>query len=270
MFKPNLLKQALSRGEALLGAWLATGSAVCAEIMGHQGFDFLILDLEHGPGDLGHAVDVLRALQGPGTPLIIRVPWNDPIFLKRILDAGATSIMVPSVETAEEAEAAVRACRYPPAGRRGYAASQVRASGYGSAPDYTLHANDELLLVVQLESAGAVERAAAICAVEGVDVPFLGVNDMAGSIGRLEQLDKPEVRALVAKAEAAMRASGKPMGTVPSAGATWQSLVESGYQLVPACSDVSLMRDAARACVAEQRRFRDGVTELQPKPRATC
>ena len=263
MFKPNLLKRRLAGGEKLFGAWLATGSVACAEIMAHQGFDFLILDLEHGPGDVGFATDVFRALQGPATPVVVRVPANDPIFLKRILDAGAESIMIPQVETAQEAESAVRACRYPPLGRRGYASAQVRASGYGARRDYAAVANDELLLVIQLESDQAVAQAAAICAVEGVDVPFLGVNDMAGSISRLEQLDQPEVRALVAQAEAAMLGSGKPMGTVPSAGATWQSLIEAGYSFLPVASDVSLLRDAAQNCVLTQRTFRTGEREAE-------
>jgi 4-hydroxy-2-oxoheptanedioate aldolase len=129
-------------------------------------------------------------------------------------------------------------------------------------------ANSELLLIVQIESADAVSRAAEICAVDGLDVPFLGVNDLAGSIGRLEQLDRPEVRELVAQAEAAMRASGKPLGTVPSAGATWESLLDSGYRLIPVASDVGLMRDAALACVREQLRSRARRGQSTPRPGA--
>jgi 4-hydroxy-2-oxoheptanedioate aldolase len=260
----NVLKRRLAQGEALFGAWIGTGSAVNAEILAHQGFDFLILDLEHGHGDVKDAVDMLRAAEGAGTPCIVRTPWNDPIFLKRILDAGANSLMIPSVETAQEAEAAVRSCRYPPQGRRGYAAPLVRASAYGKIDDYMRRANSELLLIIQLESAAAVQRAAEICEVDGVDVPFLGVNDMAGSIGRLEQLDNPEVRELVSEAEAAMRASGKPMGTVPSAGASWRALIDGGYRLVPVASDVGLMRDAALACVREQLQFRAGRAKTAP------
>jgi 4-hydroxy-2-oxoheptanedioate aldolase len=252
----SALKRRLADGETLFGAWVETGSATNAEILSHLGFDFLLVDLEHGQGELSDAIAIMRAAGGSGTPCIFRVPSGDPIFLKRILDAGASALMVPSLETAEEAAAVVRACRYPPLGRRGYAAPIVRASGYGKRADYMRRANDELLLIAQIESADAVRRAAEICAVDGVDVPFLGVNDMAGSIGRLEQLDHPEVRALVRQAEAAMRASGKPMGTVPSAGAGWRELVDHGYQLILVANDVGLLRDAGLAAIREARERR--------------
>ncbi|MCB8881224.1 2-dehydro-3-deoxyglucarate aldolase [Acidisoma cellulosilytica] len=253
MFSTNALKKSLAGDRPLFGVWLETGSAVVAEIIGHLGFDFMILDLEHGQGDLQDAIAVLRAAQLTQTPCIVRVPAADPVFLKRILDSGFNSIMVPSVESVEEAEMVVAACRYPPAGRRGYAAGIVRASGYGITADYMARANDELLLILQIESANAVARAHEICAVEGVDLPFLGVNDMAGSIGLLEKLDRAEVRALVAQAERAMAGSGKPYGTVPSAGATWQDLVRAGYKLLPVTSDVSLLRDNGLQLLAELR-----------------
>ena len=253
MYFENILKQRLTGGEQCFGIWLETGSPVVAEIIGHLGFDFMILDLEHGQGDLPDAIAVLRAAQLTGTACIVRVPSADPITLKRILDAGFNAIMIPSVETAAEATMVVQACRYPPQGRRGYAASNVRASSYGLVSDYMQRANGQLLLILQIESAGAVARAAEICAVDGVDVPFLGVNDMAGSIGMLEQLDRPEVRALVVQAEQAMRASGKPFGTVPSAGATAVDLLRAGYQLLPVTSDVSLLRDGGVQLLAELR-----------------
>ncbi|HET6607603.1 MAG TPA: aldolase/citrate lyase family protein [Rhodopila sp.] len=262
MFSINNLKKKLSADRPLFGYWLATGSATVAEIIGHLGFDFMILDLEHGQGDLQEAIAVLRVAQLTQTPCIVRVPAADPVFLKRILDAGFNAIMVPSVETAEEAEMVVAACRYPPQGRRGYAAGNVRASGYGATIDYMSRANDELLLVLQLESKNAVARAAEICAVDGVDVPFLGVNDMAGSIGLLEQLDRTEVRALVADAERAMAASGKPYGTVPSAGATPHDLVRAGYKLIAATSDVALLRDGGLQLLAD---LRGGAAQSQAR-----
>jgi 4-hydroxy-2-oxoheptanedioate aldolase len=255
MAQTNNLKRHLSAGDILFGAWVSGDSPANAEVLALQGFDFLIVDLEHGPGDIRLGLDVLRAVRPFGTPCVIRAPSNDPVFIKKILDVGANALMIPSVETAEEANAAVRACKYPPEGTRGYAAPLVRASDYGHDAAYMRTANEEILLIVQIESAAAVERAAEICAVAGVDVPFLGVNDMAGSIGRLEQLDKPDVRNLVSRAEAAMRASGKPFGGVPSAAADWRRLIESGYRLIPTASDIGLLRDAASDCMRERKQY---------------
>jgi 4-hydroxy-2-oxoheptanedioate aldolase len=260
---PNLLKRRLLAGETLFGAWISTGSATNAEILGHAGFDFLVLDLEHGAGDLRDATEMLRAAERAGTAPVLRVPSHDAAFLKRVLDRGARSIMVPQVENAADARALVAACRYPPAGRRGYGVPGARASDYGFDAEYTERANDELLLVIQIESADAVREAAAICAVDGVDVAFIGVNDLAGSIGLLEQLDRPELRALVAEAEAAIRGAGKPLGTVPSAGASWSDLARAGYGMIAHTSDVALLREGARTLVAAGRRLR-GEPEAPP------
>ncbi len=251
MYRPNVLKARLEAGESVYGAWVGSGSPGNTEILGHVGFDFLVIDQEHGAG-------------GFGGPCIVRAPWNDPIWLKRILDAGAQSLMIPSVETAVAAEAAVRACRYPPEGTRGYAAGVVRASAYGLEPGYLHKANENLLLVLQIESAGAVEQAEAICAIEGADVVFIGVNDLAGSIGRLEQLDHPDVRSLVRRAEDIILASGKPLGTVPSAGASWQELFERGYRMVVGPHDVILLRDSARAALQDYNDFSAGKSPAGP------
>ena len=258
MYRTNTLKARLAAGEGVYGAWVGSGSPDNAEILGHVGFDFLVVDQEHGSGEMADAVAMLRAAESSGTPCVVRAPWNDPVWLKRVLDAGAQAVMIPSVETAALAEAAVRACRYPPQGTRGYAAGVVRASTFGLEPGYLHKANENLLTVVQIESAAAVEVAAELCAVEGVDVVFIGVNDLAGSIGRLEQLDHPEVRDLVRRAEDVILASGKPMGTVPSAGASWRELFGRGYRMVVGPHDVAMLRDAARAAVREYASFREG------------
>jgi 4-hydroxy-2-oxoheptanedioate aldolase len=256
MFRPNTLKARLKAGESVYGAWVGSCSPGNTEILGHVGFDFLVIDQEHGAGEMADAVAALQAAESSGTPCIVRAPWNDPIWLKRILDAGAEAVMIPSVENAALAAAAVRACRYPPQGTRGYAAGVVRASTFGLEPNYIDKANENLLIVVQIESAAAVEHADEICAVEGVDVVFIGVNDLAGSIGRLEQLDHPDVRSLVRRVEDIILASGKPMGTVPSAGASWKQLFERGYRMVVGPHDIILLRDAARAAVREYVSFR--------------
>jgi 4-hydroxy-2-oxoheptanedioate aldolase len=256
MYRPNALKSRLESGENVYGAWVGSGAPGNAELLGYIGFDFLVLDQEHGAGELSDAVDALRAVEPSGTPCVVRAPWNDPIWLKRILDAGADSVMIPAVDTAAAARAAVASCRYPPQGTRGYAAGVVRGSTFGLEPSYVAKANGNLLIVLQIESAVAVENAAEICAVEGVDVVFIGVNDLAGSIGRLEQLDHPDVRNLVRRAEEIIIASGKPMGTVPSAGASWQELFARGYRMVVGPHDVILLREAALAALREYQSLR--------------
>jgi 4-hydroxy-2-oxoheptanedioate aldolase len=243
----NPIRRRLAAGERLYGCWISTASPAVAELLAHAGYDFLVIDQEHGPGTIPDAVHMLRACDAAGCPAIVRVPWNDQVYLKRILDAGARSVMVPMVETPEEAEAAAAACRYPPLGRRGYAAPAMRCSAYGFRAEYRARAHEELFLIAQIESAAAATRAQAIAAVDGIDMVLIGVNDLAGTIGRLEQLDHPEVRALVATAEAGLRAAGKPMGTVPSAARTAAQLFAEGYALVAGAGDVPLLREAARA-----------------------
>jgi 4-hydroxy-2-oxoheptanedioate aldolase len=244
------LKARIGSGEPVYGAWLALADANVAELMAHAGYDFLVLDLEHGPGSIAIAQDVMRAAEAAGCALVVRVPWNDPVFLKRILDAGATSVMIPMLEDADAARAAVAACRYPPAGIRGYAAASQRCTRWGKTADYVGTWNDTLLIMGQLESATAAANAAAIAAVDGIDVPFIGINDMAGSIGRLGQLDHPDVKTLVGRCETALKASGKPLGTVPSAMRATPELFAAGFTVVAGAVDAMLLRAAALTDVA--------------------
>ena len=242
----NPLKRKLQAGGRAFGAWLASGSATITELLARCGYDFLVLDQEHGPGETEALIASLQAAQGTGCELVVRVRWNDQALLKRALDAGARSIMVPMVEDAAEAEAAVAACRYPPRGRRGFG-GVVRAARFGLEEDYAAKAHERLLLLTQIESATAAYNAGAIAAVEGVDVVFIGVNDLSGSIGRLGELDHPEVQALVAEVERAVPAAGKVLGTVPTPRRDPAALAAAGYGLVAASADISLLRDAALA-----------------------
>jgi 4-hydroxy-2-oxoheptanedioate aldolase len=247
------LKARIMAGEPVYGAWLGLADATVAELMAHAGYDFLVLDQEHGAGSLETAIDVMRAAEAAGCPLVVRAPWNDAVYLKRLLDAGATAVMIPMLEDAEAAKAAVAACRYPPAGVRGYAAAGHRCTRWGKDTDYLARWNDEVLIMGQLESAKAAANAAAIAAVDGIDVPFIGINDMAGSIGRLGQLDHPDVRQLVESCEAELKKSGKPLGTVPSAMRSVPELFEAGYKVVAGAVDSMLLRKAAVADVGAHR-----------------
>ena len=147
---------------------------------------------------------------------VVRVPWNDHVYLKRVLDAGAEAVLIPSIDTADEARAAVAACRYPPRGRRGTASSSVRASSYGMAPDYVATCADDLLIACQIESVTAVDNIDAILAVEGIDLMFIGPFDLSATVGQMGNLKHPEVAALIERAEKAIRASGPPDGHGPA------------------------------------------------------
>ena len=250
MFRPNHLKSVIAAGQPALGVWLQLGEPSIAEIASLAGYDFLILDNEHGPASLEQTVHSMRAAQAGKATVMVRAPGQDPDYLKRVLDAGAEAIMVPMVETAEQARAVVAACKYPPAGRRGYSAPTVRASGYGADPDYAARANDTLFICVQIESHTAADNAAEIAAVEGIDLVFIGVADLSGSIGLMGQPGRPEVDAQIRKAEAGVRAAGKPLGTIPRPGHSMVELAAEGYRLLAGIADSGALRAAFAADVA--------------------
>ena len=245
MYRPNVLKERLRRGENVLGCWTMLGSPQIAEILSLAGFDYLVLDQEHGLGDVTSLQAQLHAMSATSTVGVVRVPWNDHVYLKRVLDAGAEAVLVPGIDTADEARAAVAACRYPPRGRRGTAASSVRASSYGMAPGYVATCADNLLIACQIESFTAVNNIDAILEVEGIDVMFIGPFDLSATVGQMGNLEHPEVAALLQRAEKAIRAAGRPMGTVPHPGCTALDMFERGYQFVNAGSDVARLRDGS-------------------------
>lgn len=249
MFRPNALKRKLLAGGRVLGCWTTLGHPQIVELLAMTGFDFLLLDQEHGAGDPTSLVGLLQAISATPTTSVVRVPWNDHVYLKRVLDMGVEGVMIPGVENAEEARAAVAACRYPPRGRRGSSIGSARASNYGMAAGYRAESDDNILIIAQIESKGAVERIDEIAAVDGIDVLFIGPHDLSGTFGHLGDLKQPDVAAAIARAEAGIKRAGKPMGTVPHPGATWADMFKRGYHFVNAGSDVSRLRDGALADV---------------------
>ncbi|NQW10381.1 MAG: aldolase [Alphaproteobacteria bacterium] len=242
MFRANHLKATIEAGEPALGVWLQLGEPSIAEIASLAGYDFLILDNEHGPASIETTIQCMRAAQAGRATVMIRAAGQDPDYLKRILDAGAEALMIPMVETAEQAKAVVAACKYPPEGRRGYSAPTVRASGYGTDPAYAAKANDTLFICIQIESAKAIANAGKIAAVPGVDMVFIGVADLAGDLGLLGQLGHAKVSAQIAKAEMAVKKAGKPLGTIPRPGHTLNDLAAEGYRLVAGTADAAALR----------------------------
>ena len=244
------IKGAMRNGKAVNGCWIDVFSPLVAEIVANAGYDSVLIDLEHGPGGVLDAISIMQAVQAQDCAALLRVPANDPVWFKRVLDAGVDGVMVPAVNDVEDAKAAVAACRYPPKGIRGMAATVVRASRFGMDwQDYTARAADELLIMCQVESAQAVENVSAIADVEGLDMLFIGPFDLSASLGFLGQPDHETVMAAIAKVEAAAKAAGKLLGGIPTPGRSAQALYDAGYHLVLADADVALLRDAACASV---------------------
>ncbi len=256
MFRENRMKARIRAGEPCLGIWIQSGSPVLAEMAARTGFDVVLIDLEHGAGDLEDLGHMLRAVQTTEATTMVRPPGKDPFLLARILDLGAEALLVPMVQNGAEAAAIAAACRYPPKGRRGYAWPVVRASGYGTAADRFAEADRELLLAVQIESGRAVDDAAAIAATEGVDMVFVGPFDLAGSLGHPQESGHPEVVARIREAEEAVRDAGKPLGTIPRGDVDAVGLLAEGYTFVVVTSDIFLLQNAMRRTLADLREAR--------------
>ena len=246
------LKEQLVQGHRAIGCWLNLYSSLAAEIVAQAGYHSVLIDMEHGPGSVMDAIRLMQATKGESCTPLLRVPANDPVVIKRCLDAGAHGLMIPAVNSRAEAEAAVSACRYPPAGSRGVAPTVIRASRYGADwQDYAARANDEILIMCQIESSVAVAAAGAIAETDGVDLLFIGPFDLSASLGHLGQPDHPEVRAQISKVESAAKSAGKLLGGIPTGERSAEALFADGYDLVLAAADFSLLRDAARANVKQ-------------------
>jgi len=257
--KGNGLKRRLDAGETVSAAWLELGSPEVAEIMVRSGWDVLVIDCEHGAAGLERGLDLIRAVEAAGGEAIVRVPDGREATLKRALDRGARSLLVPMVNSAAMAREIAAFCRYPPMGRRGYAAPIVRASGYGAWRDYGAHANDDVLIAAQIEHVDVIPDLPEIAAIPGIDMGFVGPNDLAGSMNRLEQLDAQEVRDTIAGIEASAARHGLLLGTIEGA-RDYAALAADGYRLIVGPNDVALLSKASRA--AAERRD----TALGPSP----
>jgi len=241
------LKKQLSAGKKATGSWLFTSSTDMAEVIGGCDFDAIIIDQEHGPGSPGAAVDQHRAIRFAGdTSAFMRIPWNDPIAVKKALDAGMEGIMFPCVNTAEEAQLAVKACLFPPKGFRGAGLSATHATRYGRLnTEYLNQFEDNLVIMCQIETAQAVQNIEEIAAVDGVDMLFIGPYDLSGSIGKLGQFDDPEVKAQFELARDKIKASGKWLGTISSGVEETQRLFDEGFDFLVCGSETSLVVSAA-------------------------
>jgi 2-keto-3-deoxy-L-rhamnonate aldolase RhmA len=229
----------------MFGVWAMSGSPVAAEALGFAGYDFVVLDMEHGPNDVPRILALLQAVAGGPASPVVRLPWNDNVIVKQLLDCGAQSLMFPYVQNAAEARRAVAATRYPPEGIRGVA-GMSRASRYGGVANYLNEAAGELCVVLQLETAEAVANLAEIAGVPGVDCIFIGPSDLSASLGHLGNPDHPDVQNALASAAKACARCGKPSGILASNADRAADYLGYGFSWVAIGSDLGLMMGAAR------------------------
>lgn len=246
----NHFKQKLAAGKQQIGLWLALGSPTATEIVAGSGYDWLLLDLEHTTIDTGQVLDHLRAAKGGTAEMVVRVPWNDPVIIKRLLDAGVRSFMVPMVQSAQEARAAVAATRFPPDGIRG-AAGNTRASNFARNPTYLQQAHQEHCIIAQIETVRAVDAIEEIGAVDGIDGLFVGPNDLAASIGLVGRTAHEDVQALIARALAKMKSTGKGRGILNFVPAESRAFLRSGFSFIAVGSDSAILARRSEALLQE-------------------
>lgn len=242
----NTLKAALAEGKLQRGLWLALGSETVTEIAGGAGFDWCLIDGEHAPFDPTLIRRQLVTLEATGTPVVVRAPSIDHWVLKQILDVGAQSIMVPMINSAAEARAAVEACLYPPNGTRGMGGVTTRASGFGARAGFESTANDQICLFLQVESRAGLEDLEAIAATDGVDCVFIGPADLSADMGYRDDILAPPVWEAISEAVKTIRAAGKSAGIIGPAVMN-DAMVEEGVNFLGLGADSGVMTDALRA-----------------------
>lgn len=246
----NTLKAALARGELQRGLWLNLPGAVTAEMAGQAGFDWCLVDGEHGPWDPVGIRDQLIALAATPTPSVVRVPAAEEWVIKQVLDLGVQTVLVPMVNSAGEAAAVVRACRYPPEGTRGMGAMVARAGGFGAMDGYPATANDQICVLVQAESRAAMDDLEAIVATKGVDGVFIGPADLGADMGYRDDLMNPELWQVIEDGIGKIRAGGKSAGIIVSGPEMEARMIAAGVNFLGCGGDAGVLRAGLAALAA--------------------
>ncbi len=246
----NRFKAGIASGVCQIGLWTSLPGTVPIEILSGAGFDWLVLDTEHAPGDPLTVLPQLQTMVPHATAPVVRPAWNDKVLIKRFLDLGAQTLLIPYVQTPQEAEDAVAAMRYPPRGIRGVAGA-VRASDYGRVPDYILRAEEELCLIVQVETAEALDRLPEIASVDGVDAVFIGPADLSASMGHPGNQSHPDVVAAIEGAISGLVKLGVPAGILTGDPDFARRCIDLGALFVAVGSDAGLMSKAAHQLSTE-------------------
>ena len=243
---PNSFRADLRAGKTLIGCWCSLANPITTEVLGVAGFDWLLLDGEHSPNDLITFIPQLMALKDSVSAPVVRPSWNNPVELKRLLDGGFYNFLIPFIETADEARRAVAATRYPPQGFRGVSVSQ-RSNRFGTVAGYFEGINEQICVMLQIESRKGVAAAAEIAAIDGVDGLFIGPSDLAASLGHFGNPNHPEVQQAMAQVFAAGKAAGKPIGILASVEADARRYIALGATFVAVGSDLGVFRAGTQA-----------------------
>lgn len=241
----NTFKAALRENRFQLGLWVALASPYAAEVVAGSGYDWLLIDGEHAPNDLPMLAAQYRAIAGGGSHPIVRLPVGDAVMIKQILDAGVQTVLIPMVDDVEQARQLVRAVRYPPHGIRGVGAALGRATNFSRIGDYLENANDEICLLLQIESRAGLEAIDAIAALDGVDGLFVGPADLAADMGYLGNPGHPEVRTAIIDAFERIRQAGKARGIMTLDPAQARDYRDLGADFMAIGTDVTLLVSAS-------------------------
>lgn len=242
----NILKARFKRGELTTGLWLSLANSYTAELAGTIGFDWLLIDAEHAPNDLRTIMEQLQVLKTSASPVAVRPPIGEVHLIKQLLDMGVQSLLVPMVESGEQAEMLVKAVRYPPRGIRGVGAGSARATSFGTIDNYTATADDQICLMLQIESRAGVAALDDIASVEGVDCLFIGPSDLSADMGHLGNPFAPEVQTVIEDAIKRIRAHGKAVGIYmaePTYAKRYQAL---GANMIAIGSDAAVLVNALK------------------------
>ena len=237
----NVFKERLKKGDTQIGLWTGLGAASVAELAAGTGFDWIVIDGEHGPNRLLNILEQLRAIGGDTAP-VVRVRDDNRAEIKQMLDAGAQTILVPMIDSGEQAAEVVKSMLYPPLGVRGVGAALARASGYNGISDYLQTANDEVCLLLQVESMAGVNALDDILALDHVDGVFVGPADLAADMGFVGKPGAPEVQAVVNETLTRIRASGKAAGILTSDQTLAKGYADMGVEFLAVGSDVGVLR----------------------------
>jgi 4-hydroxy-2-oxoheptanedioate aldolase len=240
-----------------IGLWHSLSSHLVVEILADSGFDWILIDTEHAPNELPMVLSELQAMSGGAAHAVVRPAWNDPVIIKRLLDVGAQSLLIPYVESEDEAQRAVLSTRYPPQGFRGFA-SQARASRYGRVKGYHAAANAEICVLVQVETRRGLENLERIAKVEGVDGVFVGPGDLSAALGYLGQPNHPEVVKTIDETIRRIKAAGGAPGILTGDAELAQHYIDLGCLFAAVGSDIGLLANGAEQLAAKFRRQNPG------------